>query len=149
MPIDAATTLQNYLALWADPSPDRDLNRLDHLTTGDVTFRDPIQEIHGREWLKAIFADSHESVADTEVRIYGIAWVDQRRAFVKWRYAGTIKRLKLRNWSVTGMSDIHFDAAGLIFSHEDYWDLSSGLFEHFPLIGRLFRRLRLRLRLQH
>jgi steroid delta-isomerase len=148
MPIDAATTLQNYLALWADPSPDRDLNRLDDLTTGDVTFRDPIQEIHGREWLKAIFADSHESVADTEVRIDGIAWVDQRRAFVKWRYAGTIKRLKLRNWSVTGMSDIRFDAAGLIVAHEDHWDLASGLFEHFPLIGGLFRRLRLRLRLR-
>lgn len=148
MTIDATATLQNYLALWADPSPDRDLNRLDHLTTVNVTFRDPIQEVRGREDLKALFADSHESVAETDVRIDGIAWVDQHRAFVKWRYAGTIKRLKLRNWSVTGMSDIRFDAAGLIFAHEDHWDLASGLFEHFPLIGWLFRRLRLRLRLR-
>lgn len=148
MAIDAATTLQDYLALWADPSPDRDLDRLDRLTSGNVTFCDPIQEVHGRDGLKALFADSHHSVADSDVRIDGIAWVDQRRAFVKWRYAGTIRRLNLRDWSVTGMSDIRFDADGLIVGHEDHWDLASGLFEHFPLIGRLFRRMRLRLRLQ-
>jgi len=148
MAIDATTTLQDYLALWADPSPERDLGQLDGLTAGNVVFRDPIQEVRGRAGLKALFADSHHSVADSDVRIDGIAWVDPRRAFVKWRYAGTIRRLKLRNWSVTGMSDIRFDESGLICAHEDHWDLASGLFEHFPLIGRLFRRLRLRLRLQ-
>jgi hypothetical protein len=148
MASDAATTLQDYLALWADPSPDRDLDRLDGLTLENVAFRDPIQEVRGRDGLKALFADSHDSVADSDVRIDGIAWVDPRRAFVKWRYAGTIKRLNLRNWSVTGMSDIRFDEGGRIAAHEDHWDLASGLFEYFPLIGRLFRRLRLRLRLK-
>ncbi|TDQ77561.1 SnoaL-like protein [Dongia mobilis] len=148
MAIDAAATLQDYLALWADPSPDRDLDRLDGLTTESIVFRDPIQEVHGRDGLKALFADSHHSVADSDVRIDGIAWVDQRRAFVKWHYAGTIRRLSLPNWSVTGMSDIRFDERGLIVKHEDHWDLASGLFEHFPLIGGLFRRLRMRLRLK-
>ncbi|WP_374379567.1 nuclear transport factor 2 family protein [Dongia sp.] len=145
---DAAKTLQHYLALWMDPSPNRDLDQLDKFTAENVIFRDPIQEVHGRAGLKLLFADSHHTVADSDVRIDGIAWVDQSRAFVKWRYAGTIRRLNLRNWSVTGMSDVRFDDSGLVASHEDHWDLATGLFEHFPLIGCLLRRLRMRLRLK-
>ncbi len=145
--MQAQETLTAYLALWADPSPDRDLNRLDALTSSNVRFKDPIQEVYGRDRLKAIFADSSRTVADTDVNIDGIAWVSDNRAFVKWRYAGTIKRLKLRNWSVVGMSDICLDASNRIGSHEDYWDLAGGLFEHFPVIGWLLRRLRARLRL--
>lgn len=148
MPHQAQETLAAYLALWTDPSPKRDLGRLDALTLTDVRFKDPIQEVHGRHMLKRIFADSSRTVADTNVVIEAIAWADDQRAFVKWRYGGTILRLNLKGWSVTGMSDIRLSPDFLIASHEDYWDLAGGLFEHFPLIGWLFRRLRQRLRLE-
>lgn len=146
---DGRQVLDRYLALWTDPSPQRDLSLLDQLTDDQVRFKDPIQEVHGRARLKAIFADSSRTVTNSNVAIDAIAWAGTDRAFVKWRYGGTIKRLRLSDWSVTGMSDIRLDQAGRIQSHEDYWDLSAGLFEHFPVIGWLFRRLRHRLQLEH
>lgn len=141
-------TLDAYLALWADPSPRRDLSRLDALTTDDVRFKDPINDLTGRAALKAIFHDALEAVADTKVEIVGVAWAGPERAFVKWRYGGSILRLKLTNWQIYGMSDIQFSADGRISSHEDHWDLAAGLFEHFPVIGWLVRRLRQRMRLR-
>ncbi|MBL8709323.1 MAG: nuclear transport factor 2 family protein [Rhodospirillaceae bacterium] len=143
----AQDVLADYLAVWTDPSPQRDLSRLDELTTDDVRFKDPVQEVIGRSRLKAIFADAARSVAHPLVTIDAIAWVDDRRAFVKWHYGGTLIRLKLQNWQVAGMSDMRFASDGRLEKHEDHWDLSSGLFEHFPLVGGLFRRLRHRLRI--
>jgi len=143
-----ADVLAAYLALWTDTTPARDLRALDRLTIAEVRFRDPIQEVSGRAQLARIFAESGNSVADSRVNVESIAWSDDRRAFIKWTYSGRIKRLGLDNWSVTGMSDIRLSEAGQIVSHEDFWDLSGGLFEHFPFVGWLFRRLRLRLRLE-
>jgi steroid delta-isomerase len=143
----AQQVLEQYLALWCDPSPGRDLTQLDQLAAERVRFKDPIQELHGRARLKAVFAQSSKDVADPRVTIDAIAWVDPRRALIRWQYSGTIRRINLRNWSVMGMSDIQLDEDQRIASHEDFWDLAGGLFEHFPLIGGLFRRLRQRLRL--
>jgi hypothetical protein len=140
--------LDAYLALWSDLSPQRDLDRLDTLTTPDVRFKDPINDVTGRVDLKRIFRDASDSVADARVEIVAIAWAAPDRAFVKWRYSGLLRRLHNKPWLVIGMSDIRFSADGHIASHEDHWDLASGLFEHFPIIGGLFRRLRYRLRLR-
>ncbi|MDY0873362.1 nuclear transport factor 2 family protein [Dongia rigui] len=140
--------LDAYLALWADPSPERDLDRLDALTTLDVRFKDPINDLTGRDDLKHIFRDSADAVATPQVEVIAIAWAAPDQAFVKWRYSGLLRRLGNRPWSVVGMSDIRFSADGRISFHEDHWDLASGLFEYFPLIGGLFRRLRHRLRLR-
>lgn len=142
----AQRVLEQYLALWCDPSPLRDLTALDRLTVERVRFKDPIQDLWGREQLKAVFAQSSKDVADAQVTIDAIAWVDASRVLIKWQYRGTIRRLNLRNWSVVGMSDIKFED-DRVASHEDFWDLAGGLFEHFPLVGWLFRRLRQRLRL--
>lgn len=140
--------LDAYLALWSDPSPQRDLGRLDALTTPDVRFKDPINDLTGRVDLKRIFRDASDSVTDIRVEVVAIAWAAPDRAFVKWRYSGLLRRLGNKPWQVVGMSDIRFSADSRIASHEDYWDLANGLFEHFPLIGGLFRRLRHRLRLR-
>jgi steroid delta-isomerase len=143
-----ATTLDSYLALWADPSPDRDLGRLDALVATDIHFRDPINDLTGRDDLKRVFKDAAEAVAAPKVDILAIAWAGPAQAFVKWRYSGQLRRLGYRSWSVTGMSDIRFAANGRICAHEDHWDLASGLFEYFPVFGGLFRRLRRYLRLR-
>jgi hypothetical protein len=140
--------LDAYLALWSDPSPQRDLERLDALTTTDVRFRDPINDLAGRADLKRIFRDASDAVANTKVELIAIGWAAPDRAFVKWRYSGLLRRLGNRPWFVVGMSDIRFSTDCRINFHEDHWDLASGLFEHFPLIGGLFRRLRHRLRLR-
>lgn len=140
--------LDAYLALWSDPSPQRDLERLDELTTADVCFKDPINDLTGRAALKQIFRDATDAVANTQVDIIAIAWAEPNRAFVKWRYRGLLRRLGNKPWYVVGMSDIRFSPNNRINSHEDHWDLASGLFELFPLVGGLFRRLRHRLRLR-
>lgn len=142
-----AKTLQQYLDLWADACPTRDLGKLDNLTASDIHFIDPINDVTGRALLKRLFADAAQSVDQARVEIDAIAWVTEERAFVQWRYSGRLRRLGNRVWSAEGMSDIRFRDQ-LICYHRDYWDLAGGLFEYFPWIGGLFRRLRHRLRLR-
>lgn len=146
MKLHSEEVLKDYLALWSDPSPQRDLELLDRLTTEQVRFRDPVNDIAGRDRLKALFRDASDSIRDATVRVDGIAWVDGRRAFIKWQYGGNLHKLRLASWQVPGMSEITFSAEGLVSTHEDVWDLAGGLFEHFPYVGWLFRRLRQRLR---
>ncbi|MBK8158023.1 MAG: nuclear transport factor 2 family protein [Rhodospirillaceae bacterium] len=142
-----ADLLQEYLALWADASPSRDLSKLDQLTTADICFKDPINDVTGRDALKEIFRDAAAAISDQRVDILGIGWVGTQRAFVKWHYSGRLRRLGGRAWAVSGMSDMVLSSEGLVMSHEDHWDLAGGLYAYFPVLGWLLRRLRERLRL--
>ncbi len=41
-----------------------------------------------------------------------------------------------------GMSHMRLDEDGLILMHQDFWDSSSGLFAHLPIVGSLTKALR-------
>ena len=43
------------------------------------------------------------------------------------------------------MSRVKFTPEGLVTQHHDYWDPTGQLYEKLPLLGRLFRALRIRL----
>lgn len=57
----------------------------------------------------------------------------------------TIQSQKLNNAKPlvsVGMSHMRLDEQGRILMHQDFWDSSSGLFAHLPVIGSLTRALR-------
>ncbi|MEM7278870.1 MAG: nuclear transport factor 2 family protein [Pseudomonadota bacterium] len=56
-----------------------------------------------------------------------------------------IRSLKLNDGQTlisVGMSHMRLDEDGLILMHQDFWDSSSGLFVHLPVVGSLTKALR-------
>ena len=65
--------------------------------------------------------------------------------FIHWRMSGALVRMSHRPFDVTGVSKVELDADGRVVSHIDYWDVASGLYEMFPVLGPALRWVRRRL----
>jgi hypothetical protein len=46
--------------------------------------------------------------------------------------------------TIRGGTHLHFDAAGRVVLHRDYWDAAEELYEKLPLLGTLMRWLKRR-----
>ena len=44
-----------------------------------------------------------------------------------------------------GITLVRFDRSGRILIHQDYWDSTTGLFEHVPVLGYGIRAIKARL----
>ena len=110
-------------------------------------FRDPFNDVIGSERITAIYRHMFEQVDEPRfvvTRVVGTPADGQRVLF--WDFRFRFRRPLARHARATsGCTLMQFDAAGLIVDHQDYWDPAAGLYEHFPLLGGVLRRLRRRI----
>ncbi len=136
-----------YLAYCADFTA-QPVDALDRMVAVDMQFKDPINQLNGRAAFKRYVLETIERVERPRMKVMETGWVDPAHCFVKWQFAGEIRSLAEKPWSVLGVSEIRLAKDGLVSSQVDYWDLASGLYEKFPWIGGIFRGLRTRLQLK-
>ena len=117
------------------------LGELMSLISQDVHFKDPFNDVRGAGAMYAIFADMFEHVRDLKFRIHE-RFEKDAVTVIHWTMSGEVMG---EAWSVEGMSRLSFDAHGLLAEHVDYWDAASGLYERFPVIGWMLRRIRQKL----
>lgn len=137
----------SYLAYCAELTA-RPIETLDRMIAADMYFKDPINELNGREAFKRYVLETIERVDRPRLNVMEIGWATPSHCFVKWQFAGDIHSLKEKPWSVLGVSEIKLARDGMVQSQIDYWDLASGLYEKFPVIGGIFKGLRSRLQLR-
>jgi limonene-1,2-epoxide hydrolase len=118
------------------------LDRLDALTTHDVRFKDPFNNIRGRAALRGVLAHMLENCSGLRFVVTHCAW-DGDIAFLRWRFVATIPRLG--TWDVTGVSEVTLDDAGRVAAHVDYWDAGEHVYMRVPVIGAALRAIRRRL----
>jgi steroid Delta-isomerase len=111
----------------------------------DIRFVDPFNDVRGIDKLLAVFDHMFETTREprfvTEPPI-----VAGNTAFIKWRFTCTIdNRFYKKPITIDGVTEVTFDADGLITAHIDYWDAASQLYEKLPLLGGLLRLIRQRL----
>lgn len=110
----------------------------------DATFRDPFNDVRGREAIRAVFDDMFHRAASPRFVVTGA--VEQgASAFITWEFHLRLGTRRPRPVCVQGASQLHFDADGQVLSHRDYWDAAGELYVHLPGIGALMRWLRRRL----
>ena len=124
------------------PASKAELVKLAH---PDIHFVDPFNDVRGIDKLLAVFDHMFETTREprfvTEPPI-----VAGDVAFIKWRFTCTINsRFYAEPVTIDGVSEVRFDAAGLITAHIDYWDAAGQLYEKLPLLGGLLRSIRRRL----
>ncbi len=115
------------------------MQRLSEITAPTVRFRDPFNDLSGREALRALLSHTREQVADVRFRVLDRA-VSDKRVYLKWEMTGMVKLLG--DWRVTGMSELLFDDEDRLLLHQDHWDASAQFYERLPVIGWLLRRIR-------
>jgi len=104
----------------------------------DILFRDSVQTIRGIQKFTAMTERLARRSATLEMDIRNIAQSEQT-IFLEWIM--TLRYKNLPKSSVYGSSRITLDAAGKIIEQRDYYDLWGDIFDHIPLVGRLYRWL--------
>lgn len=129
-----------YLALFETLTPDN-LDELAALVHEDVHFRDPFNDCRGRAAFCKVFEQMFEDVENPSFVVdYRLA--EGERSIARWTFSFRFRGEERR---IEGLSELLFDADGLLIAHLDHWDAAGQLYEGFPVIGAVLRWLRRRI----
>ncbi|QNM95316.1 nuclear transport factor 2 family protein [Chitinimonas koreensis] len=133
---------QDALIDWyASLSPDS-LQALPNYYHPDARFTDPFNDVRGHAAIMRVFRHMFETTRAP--RFVVLERVSQDgRLFVSWDFLFGLGR---REYRVHGSSLLHFDLAGQVVSHRDYWDPAGELWQRMPLLGGPVAWLRRRFR---
>ena len=110
----------------------------------DVYFNDTLKEIRGIDALEPYLLESAAAVESCTVDIGDVAAHDGNYYF-RWTMDIRFKSIKKGQLTRSiGISHIRFNKEGKICLHQDYWDSTSGFFQHVPFVGYLIRKIKAR-----
>jgi hypothetical protein len=121
------------------------LEPLHEIYADDIHFIDPIREVRGVEELKKVLKHQYSAVKVCVFENVEIC-ADDNRAFVAW-----IMRVELENFRrgetlrVDGSSRLHFNDAGKITFHQDYYDMGQFIYERVLGLGMVIRKIKQRM----
>ncbi|QXM25297.1 nuclear transport factor 2 family protein [Elioraea tepida] len=138
----AATTTLNpraaALAAWGSAWEGLRPGTIDHLLSlaaPDIRFRDPFQDVRGRDGLKRVLTHMFERVPNPRFtvtdRAFGI-----EAGYLRWTFAWGAGAGGKR---IEGMSEVHLGADGLVTAHLDHWDSGSQFYATLPVLGPVIR----------
>lgn len=140
-----AEVIARFRALWGDLTVEGVDRLIDQVYAADVWFNDTVKTITGRDALHHYLQETAARVDACRVEIDDIAR-SGTHYYVRWRMsvvpAGSAAD---RPWESIGVTHLRFNADGQIVLHQDYWDSSAGLYEHFPVVGWMIRNIKARL----
>jgi len=137
--------VERFKAFFARLNADGLAEAIDRTYAEDVYFNDTLKTQRSREALKPYLAESAHAVDQCTVEVLDVVRYGEDFYF-RWRMAIKFKKFKrgMLTQSV-GISHIRFNQDGLIVLHQDFWDSTSGLFEHVPIVGWLISKIKARL----
>ena len=128
--------VQRLRDFWERLAP-ASLARLEAIYADDVHFRDPFNDVRGRDALRAILAGMFEKLEAPAFRVRE-AIEEGEGVLLVWDFDF---RARGKPWRIHGVSLLRFDAGGRVMAHHDYWDAAGELYAKLPVIGGAFRWL--------
>ena len=119
-----------------------DLPQLEALYASDARFKDPFNDVHGVDAIRAIFAHMFRTLREPRFVVLQ-ALAQQEQCFLTWDFHFTPGRGGAA-MCIHGATHLRFGSDGRIVEHRDYWDAAEELYEKLPLIGALMRWLKRR-----
>ena len=111
----------------------------------DAFFNDTLKTVRGADGIEEYLVDSAKAIDLGIVEFLDVVGSDGNYYF-RWKMTLRFKRLaRGEDKQSIGMSHIRFNAEGKVVLHQDFWDSTSGLFEHVPVLGAVLRRAKKRL----
>jgi steroid delta-isomerase len=109
----------------------------------DGRFRDPFSDVRGKAKIRRVFEKTYEDVDDVAFAVTDKA-TGAHAHYLRWTFTCLPKGFLRRKGVlvIEGLSELHFDAAGLVTAHLDYWDPAPGLYRRVPVLGYALDKLR-------
>jgi steroid Delta-isomerase len=120
----------------------KDIARMQEIYTNDAYFKDPFNEVHGLEPVRAIFSHMFVKIDNPKFKVLSHILGDNE-AFLVWDFLLTFKGEKIER-KIHGSSHLKFSSDGKIAYHRDYWDAAEELYEQLPILGSIMRWLKKR-----
>lgn len=136
----AGGVAQTYARFWQDMTP-ASLDRLDTAFAPDIHFRDPFNDVRGRDRIREILDHMFTATQRPRFVVTDIAESD-RAAYLRWDFSFEVRGRALR---IEGVSEVRFDTDGLAVEHIDHWDAAAQFYERLPALGGLLRLIRRRM----
>jgi ketosteroid isomerase-like protein len=114
------------------------LSKIDQLYAKDASFKDPFNDVTGVNAIRTIFEHMFKTTEHPRF-VFAESFEQNQQAFLTWQF---LFSLNGQEYAVNGASHLHFDDAGLISRHRDYWDPAEELWQKLPLLGVVIRWLR-------
>ena len=135
--------LQRFIDYFEHLQP-ADLSRLPDYYDEKAHFKDPFNNVRGVVAIKKIFEHMFESL-DTPRFYVRTRLLDGNQGFVTWDFHFRLLTRSRPAFQIHGSSHLIFNEQGQIHWHRDYWDVAEELYEKFPGLGWMLRRLKRRL----
>lgn len=116
---------------------------LARLATPDVRFKDPFNDFRDRDRLIRLFTHMFDKLDEPRFIVRDRA-MGATAGYLRWTFTFRVKG-RPQAWSIEGMSEVAFDAAGLVTSHVDHWDAGEQFYEKLPVLGALMRVVKRRM----
>lgn len=108
----------------------------------DVRFVDPAHEINGIADLTAYFSALYTNINSIHFSFLEPLVVDSK-GYVRWEMTFSHRRLAGgQPVVVNGVTYLEFDEQGMVYFHQDYFDLGVMLYEQIPLMGRMVKSIK-------
>ena len=135
-----------YVAFLEALTPERLPELAGHLAP-EARFKDPFNDVTGREAVLRVFAKMFEDVTDIDFAARDLA-CGEAACFFAWTLRCRPRRSG-RMLTLEGATELRFDDEGQIAAHIDHWDAAGQLYAKVPILGLLMARLRRRLSAEH
>jgi hypothetical protein len=108
-------------------------------------FNDTLKTVRGGEAIGRYLAKTAAALESGTVEFLDVAGSDGDY-YLRWQMSLRFTRLDPgKTHRSVGMTHLRFDGEGRVLLHQDFWDSTSGLFEHLPGLGWLLRQAKRRL----
>ena len=144
-PMKYQRALDDYIEYYQTLNP-RSIRLIEKLAEPNMRFKDPFNDVQGIDAVERIFEHMFENTKDPKFEVEDYAWgKDGRTAYLKWVFRYEFSG-KARH--IVGMSEVMFSNQSKVMSHIDHWDAGEQFYEHIPLLGRLIRFVKSKLKIE-
>lgn len=115
-------------------------NRIREVYAEKAFFNDTLKTVHGVDQVEQYLLASAEAIEEGKVEFLDLV-AKEGSYYFRWAMTLRFKRFaKGEPKHSVGMTHIRFDSDGKVVLHQDFWDSTGGLFEHFPGLGWILRK---------
>lgn len=136
--------VKDYVALFENLTPET-LAQLPALLDERVHFKDPFNETNGVNAMMRIFEHMFQQVYQPKFSVSRYA-ITGEVAYLDWQFHFSTVAATTELQSITGLSRVHFNDAGKVTEHIDFWDAGEQVYAKVPVLGWLIRQVANKLR---
>lgn len=142
MNLDINLATQKYIDFFGNLAI-TDIDKFSDFFAEDAIFIDPFQEVKGIAAISNVFLHMFETCEQPKFII--THWSDNNnKAFLQWEFHFKRKN-KPKIFMIEGVSLIEFNAIGKVILHKDYWDVSTQVYNHVPILKNIVQFIRKKL----